>query len=692
MAKIRRLLQCYVFARPQVRFSLKVLKAKDTKGDWAYVPDIPTTQEKDQKNKYLGALVKFHGKTVLEKCTWVFSGSFTDASGILPVNSAGSTDDSSDCQFQISGIIINPQCVDPATLMNLGHFVSIDCRPMSCSQGILREVVRHYRACVRRTFSQSEVKRVNDPLLILNIACQRASYDVNIEPGKDDVLFHRPQELLLAAQTLFNSHYREVSSTTSESQPPKQSRTSSELGILLARKPNNPQSSSIREGAYEFNNETLFLDDESERISELSAVGQVASAASPQLQLARRQTSEAALEQESRTADARGASVSEQGVISQSSHFRGIFPSVRDAFEINLQRTERAMSDSHALSSITLSERCPSAKQHQIPRDPTCSSNGASSITHSRSSPATSLTLPQYWREATSNQQRAEHPFTGAYNTSPNRSYQSGRMSSASPGLASPSRLELDHLQTPQRRLSNTTFPLTSSSSPIHPDLALTLDYESRKQQATLDYKKKIRKELAAEAAKHREEAANSTQQTLDSLFRFPTNRSSGISPHQSRYEKALAALQSSAKSPGSTPSTNNNATSVTAGATPFSQPFVRGKKTPKQLLNRGGKDFPVVDLVMPVSWTLGKIRREMRRNWDCDGYINDDVAKDSDGVVSGFDQRRTDGTLPAEWEARVRSILGERFPGGAGKAVIDELPLEMQMEMDLQPESSGQE
>ena len=35
---MKKLLQNYAFARPAVRFSVKILRGKDSKGDWSYIP------------------------------------------------------------------------------------------------------------------------------------------------------------------------------------------------------------------------------------------------------------------------------------------------------------------------------------------------------------------------------------------------------------------------------------------------------------------------------------------------------------------------------------------------------------------------------------------------------------------------------------------------------------------------------
>ena len=62
LAKIKRLLQAYALARPKVRFSLKVLKAKTEKDNWMYAPKAEAT--------ILDAATKVAGKKVTDQCEW----------------------------------------------------------------------------------------------------------------------------------------------------------------------------------------------------------------------------------------------------------------------------------------------------------------------------------------------------------------------------------------------------------------------------------------------------------------------------------------------------------------------------------------------------------------------------------------------------------------------------------------------
>ena len=62
LKKIKQTLQSYAFARPHVRLSLRVLKAKNDKGNWTYAPK-PSGNAEDAAFKIVGA-------ACASQCTW----------------------------------------------------------------------------------------------------------------------------------------------------------------------------------------------------------------------------------------------------------------------------------------------------------------------------------------------------------------------------------------------------------------------------------------------------------------------------------------------------------------------------------------------------------------------------------------------------------------------------------------------
>ena len=71
LAKIKRMLQAYALARPYLRLSLKILKAKDRKGDWTY----PTSGALSASELEAGfnAATDIFGKKLTSQCELISS-------------------------------------------------------------------------------------------------------------------------------------------------------------------------------------------------------------------------------------------------------------------------------------------------------------------------------------------------------------------------------------------------------------------------------------------------------------------------------------------------------------------------------------------------------------------------------------------------------------------------------------------
>lgn len=96
LKNIKRLLQSYAFARPSVRFSLKILKAKNVQGNWAYVP----TRQPAASD----VAVNIVGKRVVDQCQWKFWNSCWDES---PSDPELETDEAS---YKFEAILPTPSC------------------------------------------------------------------------------------------------------------------------------------------------------------------------------------------------------------------------------------------------------------------------------------------------------------------------------------------------------------------------------------------------------------------------------------------------------------------------------------------------------------------------------------------------------------------------------------------------------
>ncbi|KAJ9254214.1 hypothetical protein DTO207G8_3791 [Paecilomyces variotii] len=92
-----------------------------------------------------------------------------------------------------------------------GQYVSVDGRPVSASRGTSRDIIKLFRTYIRSAAKiRGNNASLSDPFLCLHIRCPKGSYDANIEPAKDDVLFTDSAALISLSESLFKSVYGEV--------------------------------------------------------------------------------------------------------------------------------------------------------------------------------------------------------------------------------------------------------------------------------------------------------------------------------------------------------------------------------------------------------------------------------------------------------------------------------------------------
>jgi len=175
LKRIKHVLQSFAFARPHVRFSFKVLKAKNDKGNWMYAPKVGGNAE--------DAAFKIVGAACASQCTW----SVIEEHG-----------------FTLQAFLPKPDAAADK-VSNVGAFVSVDRRPMAANRGLSKQVVKIFREALKS--SNSRFENIKEPFLFLEITCPEQSYDPNVEPAKDDVLFEDPDKVVTAARKLFAAIY-----------------------------------------------------------------------------------------------------------------------------------------------------------------------------------------------------------------------------------------------------------------------------------------------------------------------------------------------------------------------------------------------------------------------------------------------------------------------------------------------------
>ena len=99
-------------------------------------------------------------------------------------------------------------------------------------------MIDRYKSYLRSAKSPSNGQNVVDPFLYMNIICPQGSYDVNVEPAKDDVLFTNDDLFLKVIEDFFMGFYGEPKVKETEGLCTKPAKPRSQVfELLLARKP-----------------------------------------------------------------------------------------------------------------------------------------------------------------------------------------------------------------------------------------------------------------------------------------------------------------------------------------------------------------------------------------------------------------------------------------------------------------------
>lgn len=187
VAKIRDLLQRYAIARKHVRLKLKVLKTP--KFDWNFAPR-PSDTIKDVVSQTLG-------RDVASQCTEITSEALENDTAPPKALSARKPEYVFEACMPIPGVEFGKN--------TKGQYLSIDSRPVSAAQGALKKIVVAFKVQLARALP--DAYNVKDPFLCLNIKCPTSSYDPNVEPAKNDVIFVDEYGMLEAVEKFFSNFY-----------------------------------------------------------------------------------------------------------------------------------------------------------------------------------------------------------------------------------------------------------------------------------------------------------------------------------------------------------------------------------------------------------------------------------------------------------------------------------------------------
>ncbi|KAI1768364.1 hypothetical protein GGR53DRAFT_440687 [Hypoxylon sp. FL1150] len=197
---IRELLRSYAMARPHVRLSFKILQLP--KQGWSYSPK--------QGASVREAAIQLFGTELANLCvekTFEIGGPVSDDAPAeypdTPLN---------DC-YVFEAFIPKPGA-EPSEIPK-HRYLSIDSRPITAKKGIVKKLFGIYD------------EHMKDCFIRLNVKCPPGSYDINIEPYKDQILFPDEQILLDGFRDLCKKVYGEPAIKSPDS------RLESEISFLV---------------------------------------------------------------------------------------------------------------------------------------------------------------------------------------------------------------------------------------------------------------------------------------------------------------------------------------------------------------------------------------------------------------------------------------------------------------------------
>ena len=125
---------------------------------------------------------------------------------------------------------------------NSDQYFSVDRRPVNAERGVMKEMSKTYKRFLRNTTAAVEpTLALTKPFLLVRISCPPDTYDVNVEPAKDEVLFFNPalvRSLFDQLMEKIYGHQEQKPEPNSSHKTPVKTNVSatSSFDILLARK------------------------------------------------------------------------------------------------------------------------------------------------------------------------------------------------------------------------------------------------------------------------------------------------------------------------------------------------------------------------------------------------------------------------------------------------------------------------
>ncbi|OIW34992.1 hypothetical protein CONLIGDRAFT_553782, partial [Coniochaeta ligniaria NRRL 30616] len=196
ISKIKELLHSYAFAKPHVKLTFRVLD--QPKVSWSYAPGShPSTKQ---------AALQVFGIELVSQCIEKTNKQVQDATNSRTNDLAGIFKIRGKDVYAIDALL--PQPGADLTKISRGAWFSVDSRPVSSSKGTIKTLYSAFKARLSQTLESADsTATLKNPFMAVNIKCPPQSYDPNVEPSKDEVLFANSHHLVEAFERLLEDAY-----------------------------------------------------------------------------------------------------------------------------------------------------------------------------------------------------------------------------------------------------------------------------------------------------------------------------------------------------------------------------------------------------------------------------------------------------------------------------------------------------
>ncbi|EPQ65108.1 hypothetical protein BGT96224_1434 [Blumeria graminis f. sp. tritici 96224] len=194
IANIKELLRAYSLARVHIRFCLKIIKGG--KGNWSFSPR-PNDGIKEVVSQIIGREVASQcmKKSLLFLDTEDLSLEESNVVDNVPLD---------ENRFFLD-MFLPKQDADFSKISH-GQYLSVDGRPVSHEKGTMKKIVAIFKRHIKNCLPETSLKS-SQLFLRLDIKCPRESYDPNVEPAKNDVIFIHESILLRNFEKAFQNIY-----------------------------------------------------------------------------------------------------------------------------------------------------------------------------------------------------------------------------------------------------------------------------------------------------------------------------------------------------------------------------------------------------------------------------------------------------------------------------------------------------